>query len=335
MRRSLRLGAGSGFWGDAFDPAVELLERGTLDYLSMDYLAELTMALLQRQRLKDPETGYIPDLPAHLSVLLPLARKSGTRIVCNGGGANPRAAFEAARLKDGRILIRSLEAVGAGFRVAGSGSRGLLGDLAFRGEASVSDLAVVQPGARGVLNATFQARQGGGGRPWSFSADARGQRFATGLAQLDRLLGPTPRLQITADYGDNRLRMERAVLNGAAGDDTLSGGDAADRLFGGAGADSLTVAGGADLMLGGSGDDRIAGGDGNDWLYGEQGCDNLFGGDGIDALFGGSGNWADSLFGGAGDDYLDGGAGNDYLGGDDGKHGVLGFTQTRLVVLPG
>lgn len=94
MRRSLRLGAGSGFWGDALDPAVELLERGALDYLSMDYLAELTMALLQRQRMKDPKTGYIPDLLLHFSALLPLARRSGTRIICNGGGANPRAAAE-------------------------------------------------------------------------------------------------------------------------------------------------------------------------------------------------------------------------------------------------
>ncbi|OZA00205.1 MAG: hypothetical protein B7X99_05075, partial [Rhizobiales bacterium 17-65-6] len=89
MRKPLRLGAGSGYWGDALDPALELLEMGELDYLSMDYLAELTMALLQRQRRKDPATGYIPDLPSHLRALLPIARKQGTRIVCNDGGANP------------------------------------------------------------------------------------------------------------------------------------------------------------------------------------------------------------------------------------------------------
>ena len=108
MRRSLRLGAGSGFWGDALDPAVELLERGALDFLSMDYLAELTMALLQRQRLKDPEAGYIPDLPAHLSVLLPIARARGTRIVCNGGGANPRAAGERIRELAGELGLAGL-----------------------------------------------------------------------------------------------------------------------------------------------------------------------------------------------------------------------------------
>lgn len=97
MKKQLRLGSGSGFWGDALDPAVELLEHGSLDYLSMDYLAELTMALLQRQRLKDPSLGYIPDLTTHMRELLPLARKSGTRIICNGGGANPRAGAEKVR----------------------------------------------------------------------------------------------------------------------------------------------------------------------------------------------------------------------------------------------
>ncbi|WP_299451505.1 acyclic terpene utilization AtuA family protein, partial [uncultured Pigmentiphaga sp.] len=51
MGKRVRLGAGSGFWGDALDPADELVERGELDYLCLEYLAELTMALLQRQKL--------------------------------------------------------------------------------------------------------------------------------------------------------------------------------------------------------------------------------------------------------------------------------------------
>lgn len=88
---TVKLGAGSGFWGDALDPAIELLRDGGIDFLSMDYLAELTMALLQRQRTKDPDGGSIPDLSSHMQSLLPLARERGVRIVCNGGGANPRA----------------------------------------------------------------------------------------------------------------------------------------------------------------------------------------------------------------------------------------------------
>jgi hypothetical protein len=92
MKRSVRLGAGSGFWGDAFDPAMELLEKGELDYLCFDFLAELTMALLQRQKLKHPALGYIPDAVQYMKAMMPAARQSGTKLVSNGGGVNPRAA---------------------------------------------------------------------------------------------------------------------------------------------------------------------------------------------------------------------------------------------------
>lgn len=86
MVERVRLGAGSGFWGDAQDPAQELLERGNLDYLCFDYLAELTMALLQRQKLKRPDAGYVPDAVQTMISLLPQARASGTKLISNGGG---------------------------------------------------------------------------------------------------------------------------------------------------------------------------------------------------------------------------------------------------------
>lgn len=94
MSKVVRLGAGSGFWGDAMDPALELLREGNLDYLCFDFLAELTMALLQRQKLKNPEAGYVPDAVAYTNAMLPLARERGTRLISNGGGVNPRAAAE-------------------------------------------------------------------------------------------------------------------------------------------------------------------------------------------------------------------------------------------------
>ncbi|MFY3962243.1 acyclic terpene utilization AtuA family protein, partial [Achromobacter xylosoxidans] len=94
MVERVRLGAGSGFWGDAQDPAQELLERGNLDYLCFDYLAELTMALLQRQKLKRPDAGYVPDAVQTMISLLPQARASGTKLISNGGGVNPRAAAQ-------------------------------------------------------------------------------------------------------------------------------------------------------------------------------------------------------------------------------------------------
>ncbi len=94
MGKRVRLGAGSGFWGDALDPADELVERGELDYLCLEYLAELTMALLQRQKLKRPDMGYVPDAVKAILQFLPRAKVRGLRLISNGGGVNPRAAAE-------------------------------------------------------------------------------------------------------------------------------------------------------------------------------------------------------------------------------------------------
>ncbi len=94
MKDTIRIGSGSGFWGDALDPAQELLSGTKLDYMCFDYLAELTMALLQRARLKNPQQGYVPDMLEHMRALMPIAAKQGTRLVCNGGGVNPRAGAE-------------------------------------------------------------------------------------------------------------------------------------------------------------------------------------------------------------------------------------------------
>ena len=103
MKQKIRLGAGSGFWGDAMDPAVELLERGETDYMCFDFLAELTMALLQRQKQKNPQLGYIPDAIQYMKTMMPVARQKGTRLISNGGGVNPRAGAERI-VEDARAL---------------------------------------------------------------------------------------------------------------------------------------------------------------------------------------------------------------------------------------
>ena len=94
MKDVVTLGAGSGFWGDAADPAMELLERGDLDYICFDFLAELTMSLLERQRSKNPELGYVPDAVEMMAAMMKTAHAKGTRLISNGGGVNPRAAAE-------------------------------------------------------------------------------------------------------------------------------------------------------------------------------------------------------------------------------------------------
>jgi len=93
--KTVRMGAGSGYWGDLLEPAIDLAKRGELDYLGFDFLAELTMSLLQRAKRRNPDTGYIPDVVPWMRALLPITHGNGTRMVLNGGGTNCEAAAEA------------------------------------------------------------------------------------------------------------------------------------------------------------------------------------------------------------------------------------------------
>lgn len=95
--RTIRIGAGAGFAGDRIEPAVDLAQRGRLDYLVFECLAERTIALAQQARLKDPRRGYDPLLERRMEAVLPACRANGTRIVTNMGAANPTAAAELVR----------------------------------------------------------------------------------------------------------------------------------------------------------------------------------------------------------------------------------------------
>jgi hypothetical protein len=88
---SLRVGNCSGFYGDRLDAMREMLEGGELDVLTGDYLAELTMLILARDRAKDPGRGYARTFLAQLTDCLALARRRNVRIVSNAGGVNPAA----------------------------------------------------------------------------------------------------------------------------------------------------------------------------------------------------------------------------------------------------
>ena len=87
--RTLRIGNASGFYGDRFDALREMLTGGELDVLTGDYLAELTMLILGRDRLKDPGAGYARTFLRQLEECLGIAHERGVRIVANAGGLNP------------------------------------------------------------------------------------------------------------------------------------------------------------------------------------------------------------------------------------------------------
>ncbi|HWU09746.1 MAG TPA: acyclic terpene utilization AtuA family protein [Streptomyces sp.] len=97
MTRPLRIGNASGFYGDRFDAVRDMLTGGPLDVLTGDYLAELTMLILGRSRLKDPGRGYASTFLRQLEESLGLAHERGVKIVTNAGGLNPAGLADAVR----------------------------------------------------------------------------------------------------------------------------------------------------------------------------------------------------------------------------------------------
>jgi Acyclic terpene utilisation family protein AtuA len=91
MDRLVRIGNGQGFWGDSIDAPLELLTRGPLDYLGLDYLAEVTLSIMMRQRLRDPHKGFAADFITLLRRALPAIVERGVKVVTNAGGLNPAA----------------------------------------------------------------------------------------------------------------------------------------------------------------------------------------------------------------------------------------------------
>src|SRR5437588_6667123 len=115
MTAMVRIGNGSGFWGDSQDAPVELAASGHLDYLTLEYLAELTMSILAVQKQRDPTAGYATDFLSALERLAPqLLARQELQIVTNAGGMNPAGCATQAReilaragLHDRRVAVVS------------------------------------------------------------------------------------------------------------------------------------------------------------------------------------------------------------------------------------
>ncbi len=93
--KTVRVGAGLGFYGDSWRPVRASIERGGVQYIASDHLSELTLAILQKDRQKDPTAGYARDAVPMLTELWPLAAKRDVKFVLNAGGLNPQGAREA------------------------------------------------------------------------------------------------------------------------------------------------------------------------------------------------------------------------------------------------
>jgi hypothetical protein len=93
--RIVRVAAGQGFWGDWLDAPRRQVEGGPVDYLMLDYLAEVTMSILQKQKERDPSMGYARDFIGAMESVLPAVVDRGVRVVANAGGVNPVACARA------------------------------------------------------------------------------------------------------------------------------------------------------------------------------------------------------------------------------------------------
>ena len=97
MSRIVRVGAGQGFWGDWLEAPRRLVEGGPIDYLMLDYLAEVTMSILQKQKERDPAMGYARDFVGAIESVLGAVTSGKVRVIANAGGVNPPACAQAIR----------------------------------------------------------------------------------------------------------------------------------------------------------------------------------------------------------------------------------------------
>ena len=95
QKEFIRIASGQGYWGDLPQAPYWQVSKGQTDYLVMDYLAEVTMSILQKQKSRDPKLGYAKDLLSVIEKILPLVVEKNIKVITNGGGVNPQACRDA------------------------------------------------------------------------------------------------------------------------------------------------------------------------------------------------------------------------------------------------
>lgn len=109
MKEKIRIASGQGFWGDLQNAPIDQVRKGQIDYMMLDYLAEVTMSIMQKQKLKDPKLGYAKDLLSVMDAILPDIVHKGIKVITNGGGVNPLACRDAVFEIAQRHNIRNLK----------------------------------------------------------------------------------------------------------------------------------------------------------------------------------------------------------------------------------
>ena len=97
MKEKVRVAGGQGFWGDMLTAPINQVRGGQIDYLMLDYLAEVTMSILQKQKQRDPNAGYARDFVSLMREILPECVERGIKITANAGGVNVKGCADAVR----------------------------------------------------------------------------------------------------------------------------------------------------------------------------------------------------------------------------------------------
>ncbi|HKP69832.1 MAG TPA: acyclic terpene utilization AtuA family protein [Pyrinomonadaceae bacterium] len=130
MKEKVRVASGQGFWGDLLTAPVDQVRGGPIDYLMLDYLAEVTMSIMQKQRARDPQAGYAKDFVALMREILPDCVEKDIKVLSNAGGVNVAGCAEAIKLVAGELGLSGKVKIGV---VTGDDILGRLDEFADQG----------------------------------------------------------------------------------------------------------------------------------------------------------------------------------------------------------
>ena len=206
-RDVVRIASAQGFWGDSLEAPRRQVEGGEVDYLMLDYLAEVTMSILQKQKERDPRMGYARDFIGAVESVVPALRERGVRIVANAGGVNPQACAEAVR-----EVLREHEAAGVRIGVVtGDDLLPRLDELLAAGH-ELRNMDTNEPLSR-VRDRVLSANAYLGSRP-IVSALSRGAQIVITGRSTDTALTMAP-LRFTFDWRDDEYdRLAAGIVAG-------------------------------------------------------------------------------------------------------------------------
>ena len=107
--KMVRVANAQGFWGDSILAPIRLVNEGPIDYITFDYLAEITMSIMQKQRARNPEHGYALDFIRMLERILPTCKEKGIKVIANAGGVNAKACAQATKELIARLGLTGMK----------------------------------------------------------------------------------------------------------------------------------------------------------------------------------------------------------------------------------